>query len=255
VVEKEEALSPPVVFIHGTGADKSSWRELVALLHDRVRATIYDRRGTASWPVADDDRPPLVHDHAEDAAGVIRGLGAHPVHVCAVSFGAVIALELMKRRPGLVHSAVLFEPALSGDDCVCSVPPDLRDEVEQSIGGGEPERAAEYFHRRVLGDAAWRVLPTVVRKDLTSRGRQIGYDLAANAAYRVGYDELRHVKTPILLLQGGRSRQVFERALQALHAVLPHSRRERIELAGHVPAGEAWREFAEALTRFIGNGQ
>jgi pimeloyl-ACP methyl ester carboxylesterase len=159
----------------------------------------------------------------------------------------------MKRRPELVQSATLFEPALSGDDRISSVPQRLRDEVEQAIVRGEPERAAEYFHRRVLGDAIWHALPVVVRADLTSRGRQIGHDLAANAAYHVGYDELRHVTTPTLLLQGGRSRQVFERALQALHAVLPHARRQRIESAGHVPTGEAWREFAAALTGFIGH--
>jgi pimeloyl-ACP methyl ester carboxylesterase len=255
VVEEEEALSPSVVFIHGTGADKSSWRDLVSLLHDRVRATVYDRRGTSAWPVADGDRPPLVHDHAEDAAGVIGALGAGPVHVCAISFGAVIALELMKRRPELVQRAILFEPALSGDDRISSVPEDLRDGVEQAIARGEPERAAEFFHRRVLGDAAWQARPAVVRADLTTRGRQIGHDLAASAAYRVRYDELRHVTTPTLLLQGGRSRPVFEPALRALHAVLLHARRQRIESAGHVPAGEAWREFADALTGFMTNGQ
>jgi pimeloyl-ACP methyl ester carboxylesterase len=261
---EEEVLRPPpdavhtagrgadVVFIHGAAGDKSSWRQLVALLRARVRATVYDRRGAGSWPMPEDEPPPLVGDHAEDAADLIRSLGTHPVHVCAVSFGAVVALELLKRRPELVRSAVLFEPALSGDDGIPSVPPDLAREVERLSGSGETERAAEYFHRRALGDAAWQRLPPAARKELTSRGEQIRRDLLANAAHRVGYDELRDVLTPVLLLQGGRSREVFERPLRTLHEALPRASRQRIERAAHVPFGDAWPEFAAALTAFIG---
>jgi pimeloyl-ACP methyl ester carboxylesterase len=248
---RTEGDGADVVFIHGTGADKASWSALVALVRSRIRATTYDRRGTASWPIADDDPAPLVQDHAQDAADVIAGLGPQPVHVCAASFGAVVALELLKTRPELVTSAILFEPALSGDDRICSVPGELSREVARFVASGQAESAAEVFYRRALG-AAWRTLPEVVRKDMAARGRQIDLDLRANAVYRVRYGTLGGVAAPVLLLQGGRSRTVFAPSLRALAAVLPQSQCIVISGAGHFPRGAAWREFAAAMTAFIG---
>jgi pimeloyl-ACP methyl ester carboxylesterase len=233
--------------------DKSCWSVPVALLRDRIRSTVYDRRGTASWPLDIDDRAPLVEDHSDDAADVILGIGGGSAHVCATSFGAVIALDLMKRRPELVRSAILFEPALSGDDRTCSVPSDLLEEVERLIRVGPPERAAEYFCRRTLGDAVWAALPAVTRQNSASKWRQIQSDLRANAAYRMQYSELSDVDLPVLLLKGGRSRASFEPCLQALHVALRGSRRQLIARAEHILRGDAWREVGDALTAFIDN--
>ncbi len=244
---------PAVVFIHGTAADKTSWRALVALIRDRVSATVYDRRGAWSWPLADGDPPPLVSDHADDAAAIIASLGTAAVHVCGISFGAVVALDLIRRRPDLVQSAVLFEPALAPDDHASSVPRDLVDNVGRLVGEGDVEQAGEYFCRRVLGSAAWNVLPAAVRQDMRRRGLQIHHDLLANAAYRVCYQELATITVPVLLLKGGRSRDVFEPTLESLQGTLRRAQRGRLEHAQHVPTGEAWREFAVALTEFIGS--
>jgi 3-oxoadipate enol-lactonase len=243
---------PDVLFIHGTGGDKSSWSVPIALLQGRARTTTYDRRGAGQWPIHSDGPAPLVSDHAEDAADIILGLDGRPVHVCAVSFGAVIAIELFKRRPELVRGAVLFEPALSGDDRRSSVPSDLMTEFERLIGAGMPQRAGELFTRRSLGEAAWHKLSPQARSDAASKWRQVRYDLQANAAYRVGYEDLDCVDVPVLLLRGGRSRPVFESAVRALVTALPRARCGRIPRAEHLPCGEAWREFVDALAQFVG---
>ena len=183
---QSEGHGPSVVFIHGTAADKTSWRALVALIRERLRATVYDRRGTASWPIAREDPAPQVADHADDAADLIVSLGTAPVHVCGVSFGAVIALELMRRRPELVRGAVLFEPA-------SPVPPDLLDAVERLVARGQPQRAGEYFSRSAIGTAAWNLLPGAARDDMRTRGLQIRDDLQANAAYSVCDQQLEEI--------------------------------------------------------------
>jgi pimeloyl-ACP methyl ester carboxylesterase len=240
-----------VVLLHATGADKGSWQALTALLAGRARCTAFDRRGSITWPVTDGERSPDVGAHADDAAAVITALGVGPVAVCGASFGAVVGLELVKRWPGLVRGAVLFEPALSGSDDTPSVPDALASQVERLAGGGDAAAAAEWFFRRLLGDAAWSRLPHAAREEMRARGRAIAHDLRANQAYRVDYASLGRVSTPVLLLKGGQSRLVFEGALRALHAALPHARRAVLPSAAHVPSGQGWREFADAAAAFL----
>ena len=118
------AVKPPVnaietvgegadlLLIHGTAADKASWNVLIELLRERFRVTTYDRRGTGGWSQAADVTPRSVEEHAADAADTIADRATGPAFVCGVSFGAIVTLELMRRRPDLVRGAVLFEPPL-----------------------------------------------------------------------------------------------------------------------------------------------
>jgi len=242
---------PKLLFIHGTATDKSMWRVPIELLRERMQSTAYDRRGAGRWSLPNDRPWPLVRDHVDDAADLILSLGGEPMHVCALSFGAVVALELALRRPELVRSAVLFEPALSGSEDRCPVPRDLLEEFERRIAAGEPECAAEYFCRRSLGDLTWGALPLIVRRAAMNNWRHIRADLLANAAHRVRYGALRAVHVPVLLLQGGRSRAVFEPCLRTLAAMLPRVRWQRVEHAAHLPSGSAWPEFAALVESFV----
>ena len=65
---------------------------------DRARPTGY-RRTT-------------VEEQSEDAAALIESAAEAPAVVCGAGLGAVIALDLLLRRPELVSGAVLIEPPL-----------------------------------------------------------------------------------------------------------------------------------------------
>jgi pimeloyl-ACP methyl ester carboxylesterase len=240
-----------VVFIHGTGRDKRSWRAPIRMLGGHVRATAYDRRGTQAWPLAEDAPVPTVEVHAEDAADVIVGVGSDPVHLFAVSFGAVIALELMRVRADLVRSAVLFEPALARDEHASTLRR-LCDEFEAQLSKGQPERAAEHFYRRALGEAAWHLLGLAAQKQAASNWMGIWCDLKANALYRLRDEDLAAIDVPILLLQGGLSRRVFDRTFVALRRNLPRCEYRLFEQVSHHPKGVQWRHLMGALAGFIG---
>lgn len=245
-----EGSGPEVLLIHGTGVDRDSWRELTAHVGGRVRTIAYDRRGNASWP----DFPallPRLSDLANDAASVVETVCCPPVHLCAVSFGAVIALEMMRTRPALVKSAVLFEPAVSGRDDVPSVPTGILEEFERQIDSGVPEQAGEFFCRLMLGETAWNLLPQSFRTAARQRWRQIHRDLHAGADHLLNYADLKALVTPTLLLRGGRSRTTFEPGVKALHNSLQNSSRQYLSSAEHVLRGEAWLQFARALITFV----
>ncbi len=247
---QREGRGTDLLLMHATGADKSIWRPLIGLLGERIRVTSYDRRGAGTWAIADGDPWPSVQDHAADAADLIESLGTGPTHVCGASFGCLIALELLIRRPELVRSAILFEPALACGDRARAVTRDLTDRVDRLIGDGRPEQAAEHFYGLTMGEARWKLLPVSVRQDMSRRSGQIAGDLRTGAAYRVDYEAFTRVRAPVLLLRGGRSRATFLPALVALRKTLPQSREGLLPTAAHVLEGGAWRELAAVLEEF-----
>jgi pimeloyl-ACP methyl ester carboxylesterase len=245
-----EGRGLPLVFVHGTAGGAASLAPLGRLLRSRARVTRYDRRGTPGWPAGAADGL-HAQDHAADLADLVAHLGGGPVHLFGTSFGAVVALELARRRPELVRSAVLFEPASAGCEPAPAATAALLAEFETWMARGEPERVAERFHRRVLGEAAWRRLSPDARERARGLWRHIHADLAAVAAWRVSTDELRRLPMPFLLLRGGRSPDAFEAPVRALAEALPRARRAVIAGAGHQSFAGAWRELADALAECL----
>jgi pimeloyl-ACP methyl ester carboxylesterase len=152
-----------------------------------------------------------------------------------------------------VRSAALFEPALGPDQELPAVPRALLAEFERAIARGEPETAAETFHRRLLSDAGWRRLSPEAKQRARALWRHIHADLVATAAWRVRAADLAGLELPVLLLRGGRSREAFEAPVRALCEALPRARRAVLPRASHQSFAAAWRELAEALAAFTGD--
>ncbi|MCK9901660.1 hypothetical protein CC117_24470 [Parafrankia colletiae] len=108
---------PTILLIHGGAEDADMLApQAAALAASGWQAVAYDRRGTGSstrddWPGKGADQ------HADDAADLLRALGAtpeRPATVLGFSSGGVVALALAARHPGLVHEVIAWEPATLG---------------------------------------------------------------------------------------------------------------------------------------------
>ena len=245
---------PQLLLIHGSAADYTTWSiQLASPLRERFELVAYDRRLAA----------PTVEAHAADAASLVA---RPPVLIAGSSFGAVVALELVRSRPGLAAGAILIEPPMAAFDA----PPDLGRAVHAALGGTrnapEPgaflaeldrraaeaggEAAGELFLRMVLGDASYERMPRAFQDRAKGKWAEIRADASALLAYRPRYAELPAVKTPVLLLGGARSAPYFRATLDALAAALPRARLEIVPGAGHMLHAEAPRRFAELLIGF-----
>src|SRR4051812_45164009 len=98
---------PTVLLIHGTAP--AIWGELPAALAAEHCVVAYDRRAFG----ASGSEPPVdgLSTHAEDAAAMIRAVGA-PAIIVGWSIGGVIPLELAARYPHLVERLVLPDARL-----------------------------------------------------------------------------------------------------------------------------------------------
>ncbi len=105
---------PRPLLLVGSPMDATGFTTLASHFRDRTVVT-YDPRGTGRSETADggpvEIRP---EEHADDLARVIEDLAAGPADVFASSGGAVNALALVARRPGLVHTLVAHEPPAAG---------------------------------------------------------------------------------------------------------------------------------------------
>lgn len=102
----------PLVLIPGGAVDSRHFTETAEALGPDIHTVTYDRRANGNSPRPGNWYATSIAEQADDVAGLIEDLGLGPCAVWAGSLGAVILLELLIRRPGLVRTAIVHEPPL-----------------------------------------------------------------------------------------------------------------------------------------------
>jgi pimeloyl-ACP methyl ester carboxylesterase len=249
---RAEGAGPPVFFIHGSATDHATWTIQLASLRERMRCVTWDRRGTGRSALPEPGAPLSVEAHADDAAAVLRTQAdGKPRVVVGQSFGAVVALDLLRRYPEQVLGAVLMEPPLAATDDAPPIPEGFLHQYDARVREEGGPRAAEFFLRTVLGDAEWERIPRGFQDRSCALWGPIREDIAALGAYPVRYRALGEVRTPVLLLGGERSAPYYRTTLDALQAALPDARREELAGAGHMMHADVFRRFNARLCAFL----
>lgn len=109
----ERGGGPAVLLVHETATSSAAWAGVAEQVEAQGgRAVSYDRRGWGASGEPEGYARTTVEEQSEDAAALLEATGAGPAVVCGAGLGAVIALDLQLRHPGLVQAAVLVEPPL-----------------------------------------------------------------------------------------------------------------------------------------------
>lgn len=235
------------MLLHGSLTDRSCWEPILPHLRGRHRVLSLDRRGrglSISVPPADD-----IAAEVEDLARVVAALGSPP-HVCAWSFGAVVALEAaMTGVP--MSRIVLYEPPLGLDE---GAPVRFHERFSELVTGGDRDGAAELFLLEGLG------LPRVVIHALRQGPgwpeaiRHVdttGRELAALAAYRCEASLLRGCHIPTLILSGTLSAPSLKLAAHRLAGELPDARLTMLEGHHHFAFRVDPVRFASIVSGFL----
>jgi pimeloyl-ACP methyl ester carboxylesterase len=247
VVEQgAEHGGPFVVLVHGTMDRGTSFRLVVRRLPD-LHVTTYDRRGYARSRDASPPRHSLEHQ-ADDLLEIV---GERTAVLVGHSLGGDVAILAALRRPDLVAAVGAYEPPMpwlpwwprgsAGGDAA------RRGE------GGDPEGAAEWFIRRVVGDAAWEQLPERTRVARRAEGAALMADLAA-IQHDAPFDPVA-LPMPLVVGRGERSLPHHSQSAMALADAVAGAELFEISGAAHGAHVSHPEEFAAFVRRTVERGE
>jgi len=111
---KEEGAGPPVVLIHGVGADSSSWDEIAPSLALRFRVLRLDLRGHGRSGRI--EGACTLDDFVRDVIDVMDAAGAAAADVVGFSLGGLIAQGVALGHPGRVDRLALISAVAGRTD-------------------------------------------------------------------------------------------------------------------------------------------
>ena len=231
---EDRGQGPAVVFVHGTAASRTVWRETVEALGDDVRSVVYDRRAYGDSGEPEPYTGTTVGEQADDLAAVLEAIGVSGAVVVGHGLGALIGLDLLLRFPALGRAAVLIEPPLlwlspRGPEVVG----DLRDAIERGARDDGPSGAVEAYLEHVAGADALDLYGDERADAARGDTRAFAADLAAGPSWSASRREMRGITAPVSVVSGWRSSPVGHEVSAALVSLLPGAKLVELD-TGHL---------------------
>jgi pimeloyl-ACP methyl ester carboxylesterase len=217
-----------IVLLHGRGGHLESWRANVAALAEQHRVVAFDMLGHGLTGRHGDDYG--VNELAGHALATLDALSIGSATLVGQSIGGWVAALIALRRPGIVRSLVLIEPAGFQSESERKADPQFA-AVHERGGRAFEEPTADAVRDRLLGLVAD---PSVIDEELVEVRRILYQPAEARAVHRavraadnravlMTPSALEQLQTPALLIHGEEAHtpiEVVESAAQAARARL-----------------------------------
>ena len=244
---------PPLLLVHGTTADHTTFRVVGPRLESHATVTAIDRRGRGA---SGDTLPYAIEREFEDLACVAEALAAEsgaPIPVLGHSYGGRCALGAA-RLTGSIGQVICYEgaPAPPGLSYHAT---GLERRLHERLAADDRDGLLATFMTEVVGvtadeldafraDPIWPVRAAAAGTIL----RELDGERAAAASLAA----LGAVRQPVLQLLGSASLPIFRQATVALDAILADSRIVEIAGAKHAAQHTHPDAVVEAVLAFLG---
>lgn len=242
---------PPVLCIMGATGDAGHFTAVADELADEFTVVAYDRRGNSRSPSPPDWTITSPEEQADDAAALLTALGRAPAAVIGSSSGAIFALCMAVRHPGLVRGAVLHEPAMSA---MLERPEVLGETFGPRIRAGREagglEGGLEAFWRVISGEDNWeRMDPRLRARMLGNAGTYFGAERGRFDSWNPDDAALAALAAPVMVLVSDGTLPFFVEMARGLAGRLGV---EPARTPGtHTPYHDHPAEFAAAVRPFL----
>jgi pimeloyl-ACP methyl ester carboxylesterase len=243
---------PPLVLVHGTTADHTTWRAVAPLFATRHTVLAIDRRGRGA---SGDARPYAIEREEEDVAAVAAWAASaigRPVAVLGHSYGGRCALGAALLTADIdrlvVYEGPVSRESFGATDAAAA-------ELDRVLAAGQPAAALERFLRGVVGmtDAEWATFRSSETWPLrVAAAGTIPRELRAGVGPAASLERFRAVHQPVLQVVGGASDDRFRGGAEALATVLPDGRLVVIEGARHAAHHTHAERFVADVLAFTG---
>jgi len=253
---------PPIVLIHGFGANAATWGPWADALGRHHQLHLIDLKGFGRAPKPADDRY-SPYDLADLVVRYLRQERLANITLVGHSLGGAVALlvglELFERSAGQEPRR---QVVVSGAVFPQSVPPFIRLAATRGLGPLAlrlipPHWLMRQALRRMCFDSA-TVTESQVEAyagPLREPGGVDGLVRAARALIPADADQVvaryAHLDVPTLALWGRQDRVIPLQVGERLTQVLPRCELVILEQCGHIPSEERPRESLDAVLRFL----
>ncbi|MDQ5826723.1 MAG: alpha/beta hydrolase [Chloroflexota bacterium] len=226
IAYKHSGEGPPLVLVHGTTSDHSTWELVLPELQKHFTVYAMDRRGRGESGDGGGSAYDIEREF-EDVIAVIDSIDG-TVGLLGHSYGAICALEGALRN-SRVRGLVLYEGTFPVPEGTELYPPEILDSIRSSLKAGDREGALTTFYRGIAMISPeeiemLRSLP--VWQAPVALAPTIPHEMRAFESYVSNFDPARlaNLRTPTLLLLSGDSPALERAAAEVLDAALPDSR-------------------------------
>jgi pimeloyl-ACP methyl ester carboxylesterase len=244
---------PPLVLVHGTTSDHSTWELVLPELQKHFTVYAMDRRGRGESGGGGSAYD--IEREFEDVVALIDSIDG-TVDLLGHSYGAICALEAALRC-GRVHRLILYDegtfPVPEGTELY---PPESLDKVRSQLEAGDQEGALTTFYRDIAMISPeeiemLRSLPLWPAR--VALAPTIPHEMRAFESYVSNFDPARlaNLRTPTLLLLGGDSPALEKAAAEALDAALPDSQIVVMPHQAHIAHRTAPGVFVREVVQFL----
>jgi pimeloyl-ACP methyl ester carboxylesterase len=248
----EEGSGPPLVLVHGTSADHTTFRVLVPRLAAGRTTHALDRRGRGA---SGDRQPYSIEREFEDLAAIAETLAAEtgePVPVFGHSYGGRCALGAA-RLTDAISRVICYEGAPTPPGRSYR-PAGIEARLVTLLGTGNRDAVLATFMTEIVGMgagdlAAYRADP--VWPVRVAAAHTIPRELDGEASAAASLDALAEVRQPVLQLLGSASLPIFGAAASALDRRLTDGRIVEIEGARHAAHHTHVESVVAAIAAFL----
>ena len=236
---------PTIAFSNSLGTDFRIWDGVARILKPEFRLVRYDKRGhgLSEAPAA----PYAMDDHVADLAGLLDHVGVEDALVVGLSVGGMIAQGLAAARPELARALVLCDTAQRIGDAA------LWDGRIAAVAKGGIASLAEGILERWFPDEYRSGQPVDLAgyRNMLTRTPADGYAGTCAAIRDTDLTETtRQLGLPALCVVGDQDGATPPDVVRSLAELLPDSRFQVIEGAGHLPCIDRPRVLAGLIRRF-----
>jgi 3-oxoadipate enol-lactonase len=243
-----EGQGPPLYLVHGIGARKTTWDEVIDGLKDRFTCVSYDLRGHGESPVP--PTPYTLDDLVEDLEALRLKLGHEQIHVAGHSLGGMIGPAYAHAFPERTLSVGLLSTAAGRSDDDRAKLKAVGDAMEQN---GVVETLGT-FVARWFTDAFMEAHPELIEARL-QQVRDTPTEVFLSVFWIYATTEmapwLNQVKCPCLVLTGEFDGGCNPRLNEFIHGELPDSHLVILEGLKHSLMIEASDRLLPPLREFL----
>lgn len=251
-MEAGKADAPPVLLLHGIGANSFYWRYQYAGLSDRYRLIAWNAPGYILTDPLKKERPTCT-DYADALAAFADALGVQRFAMVGNSLGSAIAQCFAEK-----YLARVTRIALSGTSVGSkSTPPAEREAVFQRRQKQFEAAGGMKYARDVIGLLTGSATPARAKPeimDVLSATSGRGYLQASFVPYELDvFAFAAKITMPVLIYHGTEDKIApIARSSELLVKVLPNAKLVRLEKFGHLPDVEDPERVNALLRDFLG---